>query len=285
MLEAMVQRLAPSFAARLSHDQANQRRAELEIRRSLELSEQELARRLVSGMLREGCLDAPGIRKFMSAKELFNGDLALASGLPDGTLRWMLGDFVGHGLTAAIGGLPVASVFYATARKGVPLSEVVVTINETLRATLPLGLFCSAVFLETSADGQLLSCWNAGMPNVLLRSGRSNMIRQIASHSLPLGIVAGAELDGPPREVPVAMGDRIVCMSDGVLETRGPGGELFGSDRVVESLSTGPANTAFDALLANLEAFRGPTAPVDDLSLIEVTVGVARNSGPPPKQR
>jgi serine phosphatase RsbU (regulator of sigma subunit) len=159
------------------------------------------------------------------------------------------------------------------------------TINETLRATLPLGLFCSAVFLETSAEGRHLRCWNAGMPSVLLRAGSSNSVRQIASHSLPLGIVSGSEFNGSVREIPVAMGDRVVCMSDGVLETRSPQGELFGSECVVQSLSAGSAHTAFDALLASLEAFRGPTAPLDDLSLIEVTVGLARTSGAPPQLR
>jgi serine phosphatase RsbU (regulator of sigma subunit)/anti-sigma regulatory factor (Ser/Thr protein kinase) len=277
-LEVLARRLSPLLAARISNDQANERRAELEIKRSLELSEQELARRLVSGMLREGCLDAPGIRALMSAKDLFNGDLALAASLPDGSLRWMLGDFVGHGLPAAIGGLPVASVFYATARKEVPLTEVVMTINDSLRAALPHGFFCAAVILECSANGHQLRCWNAGMPSVLLRSAGSQTVRQIASHSVPLGVVASEELQSQLQVLNVALGDRVVCMSDGIVETSNPHGELFGQERAVAALSQGNAATAFDTLLSSLSAFRGAAVSLDDVSAIEVTVGLARTS-------
>jgi serine phosphatase RsbU (regulator of sigma subunit) len=197
----------------------------------------------------------------------------------------MLGDFVGHGLSAAIGGLPVASVFYATARKDIALPEVVMTINESLRATLPHGFFCSAVLLECSAAGDRLRCWNAGMPAVLLRSAASTNVRQVPSHCVPLGVVPSQELQTEVNELSVSPGDRVICMSDGIVEALNPDGELFGMDRIVRSLSHGSPADAFDSLLSKLAEFRGTAIAIDDLSLIEVTMGMVRRSGSFPALR
>ena len=49
----------------------------------------------------------------MSPMALFNGDVLLADISPTGSLMVLLGDFTGHGLPAAIGSMPLASIFMA----------------------------------------------------------------------------------------------------------------------------------------------------------------------------
>ncbi len=270
-LEVLAQRLAPSLAAHIDNAIATRRCIELEWERLRQLEEQELARHLVSRMIREGCLDAPGIRSSFSSKDLFNGDFALAANLPDGSLRWMLGDFVGHGLPAAIGGLPLASVFYATAKKGISLEEVARTMSDSLLSSLPRGFFCAAVLLEVSLDGKL-RCWNGGMPAPLIRSANSERVREVPSVSVPLGVLPGAEIDTSVATLDVLPGDRVLCMSDGLTEARSPDGALFGSERAMAAISACPADGIFDSLLSALASFRGDAPAPDDLSLVEVTI-------------
>ncbi|MFZ5889682.1 MAG: SpoIIE family protein phosphatase [Myxococcota bacterium] len=271
-LEVMAARLAPFLAARISADGAERRRAEAARAQARTLEDQEAARYLLACLLREGCMDAPGIRRLARALEVFNGDIALAARLPNGGLRWMLGDFVGHGLSAAVGGIPLASIFYATARKGVALLEVVVTMNEMLRGVLPPGYFCAAILLEL--DGESLRFWNGGMPPALIRRADSH-VQELHSNDLPLGVVGAEQLQLVVETREVSAGDRVLCYSDGLIETHGSTGALFGVERAAAAYGEVPAERAFDHLTAKLADFRGAADVSDDLSIVEVTVGVA----------
>ncbi|HTQ04705.1 MAG TPA: SpoIIE family protein phosphatase [Polyangiaceae bacterium] len=268
-LQTVSQRLAPLLAARVSAALAARRSAELEREWSKSREEQEVARHLVGRLLQEGCLDAPGIRSLVAAKEVFSGDLALAARLPSGGLRWMLGDFVGHGLPAAIGGLPLASVFYATTKKGVPLHEVVATMNERQLATLPRGFFCAAILLEL--EGGRLRYWNGGMPTACLRRATRRAVEELPPHDVALGVVASSEMALAIGVLEMGPQDCLYCYSDGLVETRSPSGEFFGQARAARVIAEAPPEEAFDSLLAALAAFRGAAQTVDDVSLVAVT--------------
>ena len=272
-LEVVARRMSAVVAARISAERAAAQRAVVERIEAERKKEDALAHHIVSSMLREGCLDAPGVRYHCSAVDLFNGDLALAAKLPDGGLRWMLGDFVGHGLPAAIGGLPLAAIFYATTRKGIPLEEVVATMNNELLDKLPRGLFCGLVLLEVSGGGHSLRCWNGGMPSALVRSWNSDRVRELTSNHLPLGVVSTRELEIQIETLEVEEHDRVICFSDGLIETRDENGELFGVERAARAIRTCTAPESFDVLLGAVEAFRGGVPAADDLSIIEATIG------------
>ncbi|MDQ2647023.1 MAG: SpoIIE family protein phosphatase [Myxococcota bacterium] len=274
-LETVARRLAPVLSAWISADLANRRTLELERERARQREEQELARHIVRRLLHEGCLDGPGIRYHLAATAFFNGDLALAARSKDGGLRWMLGDCVGHGLPAALGGLPLSSVFYATAAKNVPMPEVVSTMNDTLLALLPRGFFCAAVLLELSPDGKQLWIWNGGMPPVFVCSGQSERLRQIHSSDLPLGTVPSPELDVAGVRLTLDAGDRILCFSDGLIETQSTKNELFGLERAAVIAAQRAPDEVFGALLGAVVEFRGDNPAFDDLSLVEVTAGAA----------
>jgi PAS domain S-box-containing protein len=239
--------------------------------------EQRLAGHLLANVRRQGCLDLPGVRHLTSPLDFFNGDVALAATTPTGELRWMLGDFTGHGLSAAIGTIPVASTFYATSRKGVSLVESLETINDLLKGVLPAGLFCAAAFLGLDPERGELLLWNGGLPAIIVRNGRDGSLRLHASQSLPLGLVASRELEVMFTRIPVDPSDEIFVYTDGLTEAQNSIGELFGQERVAAALSKrGQPGDGFDRLLDELKDHRGTVRPGDDVSLIVVTVGALR---------
>lgn len=276
-LEELAQQFAPLLAARTIAELASRQARSAAAEQVRAMEDQEAARYLVGCLLREGCMAEPGIRHYATSLEVFNGDIALAARLPSGGLRWMLGDFVGHGLSAAIGGIPVASIFYATASKGVPLIEVVVTMNGMLRDVLPPGYFCAAMLLEL-VDGRL-RYWNGGMPPGLLRSADSNDVRELPSGDLPLGIVGAQSLDLSLQTIDVKAGDRVLCYSDGLIEAASADGVLFGIERAIRAYAETEAEDAFERLSSAFTEFRGVVDASDDLSIVEVTVGVADIAG------
>lgn len=239
--------------------------------------EQRLAGHLLANVRRQGNLDLPGVQHLTSPLDFFNGDVALAATTPTGELRWMLGDFTGHGLSAAVGTIPVASTFYATCRKGVSIVESIETINDLLKGVLPAGLFCAASLLAVDPRRGELLVWNGGLPAVIVRSGRDGSLRLHASQSLPLGLVASRELDVKFTALAVDPGDEIFVYTDGLTEAQNSAGELYGQDRVAAVLAKpGQPGDGFNRVVDDLKTFRGTMRAGDDVSLIAVTVGALR---------
>lgn len=236
--------------------------------------EQRLAGQLLSNVRRQGNIDVPGIRHLTTPLDFFNGDIVLVAPTPEGELRWLLGDFTGHGLSAAIGTIPIASSFYATSRKCVPFKESIETINDVLKSLLPAGLFCAAAFLSLDRDNRELTVWNGGLPDVIVRTGRDGALRTLSSQSLPLGLIASRELDVKPIRMSVTESDEVFVYSDGLSEAESPEGELFGVERIEHVLAAVPSpGQGFDLLLDALGAFRGRVRQADDVSLVVVRVG------------
>jgi serine phosphatase RsbU (regulator of sigma subunit) len=198
---------------------------------------------------------------------------------PDGELRWMLGDFTGHGLQAAIGTVPLAAAFHNACRDNVPFAELIETVNDTLKGLLPPGLFCAAALLSLSRDCDELSLWNCGLPPIVVRKVSDGSVRTFASQCLPLGLLDSAELGIEPTRVAAEKGDDVFVFSDGLTESTDATGQLFGVERVEAALSnTRAAGEGFNAIMNALATFRGEVEVKDDLSLVCVSVGHTRAS-------
>ena len=105
--------------------------------------------------------NCPNIKFFQAPMSNVAGDLILIAVGPTGNQSIFLGDFTGHGLSAAIGAIPVSDIFYTMTEKGHSIAEIVTETNRKLKSVLPTGLFLCAmdvtVFLR-KALGIRVSC-------------------------------------------------------------------------------------------------------------------------------
>jgi len=233
------------------------------------LSEQRVAKAVFDKVAHSGCLDAPNISYMQSPFALFNGDLLLAAYKPSGGMHVMLGDFTGHGLSAAIGAIPLAEVFYGMTAKGHALAEILREINAKLKRILPVGVFCCATLLNISSKRGLLEVWNGGLPDGYLLHADGRPQQPLVSRHLPLGILDQAAFSDRCEVYPLAPGDRIFLLSDGVLEASDRHGQLFGEARLLELLQANRQPQAlFDEIQQALLAFRGEQH--DDVSMVQV---------------
>lgn len=228
------------------------------------------AQTLMSSLLRRGCLDAPFIRAVMSPLSVFNADFILAARTRDGRLRGMLGDFAGHGLTAAIGTMPTADIFYGATYNNAPLEAVLRQINSRLRATMPRDLFCAAALFEIDGRAQTLTVWNGALPPLFLRRA-DGAIEALHSAHLPLGVLDDDELDETMQCLTIGDGDRLLGCTDGLTEQSNDAGELFGSERVAAVY--GRADGSIDTLMQAVQAFGAGRSAADDVTLVEVAIG------------
>ncbi|MCG5516148.1 MULTISPECIES: SpoIIE family protein phosphatase [unclassified Ectothiorhodospira] len=210
----------------------------------------------------------------------FNGDLVLTQDLPDGGVRILLGDFTGHGLAAAIGALPVAETFRTMTRKGVDDEQVLDEINRKLYRVLPPERFMAACLISLPGSGREIRWWNGGMPSAWLRNREG--FQELASHALPLGILPELSDRDPPRRVAVRRDDRLLMMSDGLLEARNPEGQMFidhGFSEVLNAWSHGEA--VLPGLLRALEKHCADQQPEDDIAILEAPLDPELFSRPP----
>jgi serine phosphatase RsbU (regulator of sigma subunit) len=244
------------------------------------LNEQRVAKAVFDKVAHSGCLNAPNIRYLQSPYALFNGDLLLAAFTPAGDMHVLLGDFTGHGLPAAVGAMPLAEVFYGMTAKGYGLSETLREMNAKLKRILPVDMFCCAALMCLSFQRGSVEVWNGGMPDGYLHSLASGERTALTARHLPLGVLSSQAFDDRTEVFPMAVGDRVFLLSDGVIDTCDANEQLFGVERLEQVFA---ANRQPDALFEEIEQalqdFRGEAR--DDVSMVEVRLLEAAQLSPP----
>ncbi|MFS2067379.1 SpoIIE family protein phosphatase [Pseudomonas sp. CT11-2] len=244
------------------------------------LNEQRVAKAVFDKVAHSGCLNAPNIRYLQSPYALFNGDLLLAAFTPAGDMHVLLGDFTGHGLPAAVGAMPLAEVFYGMTAKGYGLSETLREMNAKLKRILPVDMFCCATLLRLSFQRGSVEVWNGGMPDGYLHNATSGERTALTARHLPLGVLSPQIFDDRTEVFPMAVGDRVFLLSDGVIDTCDANEQLFGVERLEQVFAV---NRQPDALFEEIEQalrdFRGEAR--DDVSMVEVRLLEAAQLSPP----
>ncbi|MFS2094361.1 SpoIIE family protein phosphatase [Pseudomonas sp. Pseusp11] len=244
------------------------------------LNEQRVAKAVFDKVAHSGCLNAPNIRYLQSPYALFNGDLLLAAFTPAGDMHVLLGDFTGHGLPAAVGAMPLAEVFYGMTAKGYGLSETLREMNAKLKRILPVDMFCCATLLRLSFQRGSVEVWNGGMPDGYLHNATSGERTALTARHLPLGVLSPQTFDDRTEVFPMAVGDRVFLLSDGVIDTCDANEQLFGVERLEQVFAV---NRQPDALFEEIEQalrdFRGEAR--DDVSMVEVSLLDAAQLSPP----
>jgi serine phosphatase RsbU (regulator of sigma subunit) len=191
--------------------------------------------------------------------------------LPDGDTAVIVGDVVGHDLTAAACMAQLRNVVRAVAvdRGGAPADivrhadEVSAQLRITNFATLILGR------VELGPDGTLLLRWtNAGHPPPLLLrpDGRAELLRH--PPNLPLGILPGETRRD--HVDPLSAGSTLLLYTDGLVEGRHTA-VSEGLDRlcrVAETHADAPLEDFCDRVVADMAG----TWSTDDIALIALRV-------------
>jgi len=232
-------------------------------------NEQELIEHFFESSIKQSFLDDNLIKYHMSSMSVFNGDVLLSERGPQGSLYMIVGDFSGHGLTAAMGTLPVAMIFFKMASENASIAEIAREINAQLLKLLPSTMFFAASIMELSACGNILTTWMGGMPENYWFSEKGELKGLIESQHMPLGILLDNEFDTTTQVVTVEENDKIYLYTDGVIEAKNLQGEQFGDYRLKNTLIN-DKHDRFSAVLNQLNDFTSTNAQNDDITLVEL---------------
>jgi sigma-B regulation protein RsbU (phosphoserine phosphatase) len=190
---------------------------------------------------------------------------------PDGRTAIAIGDVSGHGLPT---GLLVAMAKAALAtliETGLPGSAIFTRLNDLIhRSTDSRNYMTLALFVLDSVS-KSAELTNAGQLAPYRVSGTG--VTSLPLPSFPLGISEKSNFATQAWQL--ASGDRVVFLTDGLVECTSPSGEPFGFERLEAILAreiSSDAGSIRDAILRETEAHTGGAPPEDDRTLVIVTL-------------
>ena len=209
------------------------------------------------------------IRYLITPVEKTNGDLLLSAKM-DNHRFFLIGDFTGHGLAAAMGGPLVSSLFYMLANERRSLDSIIEVLNKELFKKLPTDLFMAGLFIDWDTHKQQITIWNYGLSDVFHYRG-GELLHSIKSSSLALGILEHPMSKAASAVINIEKGDRLYGYSDGLVEAKSELGEMFGKVRLQDGLQGIQENhSSLEDLYHLLNRFSAEDGITDDITLLEI---------------
>jgi sigma-B regulation protein RsbU (phosphoserine phosphatase) len=199
-----------------------------------------------------------------------SGDYYDVIPITPGNIGVAIADVSGKGVPAALIMASLRAGLISEIRNVYSIREILERVNRFLFESTDADAFVTAFYGVINTPTRNLTFVNAGHnPPLLLRANGD------VHWLFRGGIVLGAFADSRYEEERVRLGpgDVLVLYTDGITEARGPGDDLFGTERLVEVVrrSRGlPAEGIGRAVLATVDGFAGSMASADDRTLLVI---------------
>jgi len=185
-------------------------------------------------------------------------------------LEMVIADVSGHSVGAALIMVETRSVLRAQLQTLDSPPQILAALNDLLHDDLSRAeLFITMSYLSYHTGTRLLRYTNAGHPPPLLFRPATESFRELDAEGLIIGVKK--EVSFEERTLFIEPGDLLFLYTDGITETEGPRGELFGTRRLQNVLVREwrkPAAGLIDGVLAALRAFSGSSTFRDDISML-----------------
>ncbi len=188
----------------------------------------------------------------------------------------LVADVSGHGVGAALIASMLKVAFAAQAQQISRPAAVLAGINRALQGKLDEH-FITAAYIYIDMRSKELRYALAGHPPIVLYRKQDTSVREYGKGGLMLGPFPDARYR--EHTVPFRKGDRVVVITDGVLEARDRDGTAFGESefhRSVISFGQSSVDEQADGLLERLNRWsgnNGRSSLEDDVTLVVVEKG------------
>ena len=204
------------------------------------------------------------------------GDFYAYHSLGNGHFALAVGDVSDKGMSAALlMAISLAHFDSALSFTQFP-HEVLAHLDRSLmRYTKATRQNCALCYVEI--DGLTLHIANAGgIPPFIRRA--NGRVERLNVGGLPLGIGLGAQAGYESTTVTLAPDDVVILTSDGVVEAMTASGELFGFERLEQTIASGPpanSQAMLDYMMGEVAHFVAGAEPHDDLTIVAFQVQAA----------
>lgn len=191
--------------------------------------------------------------------------------LENGDLLAIVADVSGKGIQAAIRMSGLQAMLHSLVYQDLGPGSVLGRLNHFLGTGRLRGHFITACCLRLEPDTGRVRLASAGHEPVILHQPgeASRLVEEVGG--LPLGL--RADQDYEELELRLRDGARLLLYTDGLTDTRSSHGELFGTAPLMSGIAAagdGQAQACLDAILAQVDAFRGDMPWPDDLTAVTI---------------
>lgn len=217
-------------------------------------------------------LHDPAVQFYLKSAENFCGDLIAVARTPGGQLHAMLADSTGHGLPAALAGMPAIQTFYSMTEKGFGISAVAREINNKVRHSLSVSHFVAAILVSVDPVDRIFKVWNGGCPPPVMLNGNSEKVYQFSPRHLALGILPTEQFDATVEHYSCHSDDcGLLMFSKGVAELKNMNGEQFNLEQLLQTIRSSELPECWQKTKSTIEEFSDGNALLhDDIAIMMV---------------
>ncbi|HET8941524.1 MAG TPA: SpoIIE family protein phosphatase [Rudaea sp.] len=241
--------------------------------RAIEAHDLALARRIQQRFLPQSPPSLPGYRfaDSYSAARVIGGDYYDFFQFNNGYHGLVVADVSGKAVSGALYMARLSVQVRMLAKHLAGPVELLTALNRKLAQELEPGMFVTMIAASLDPDSGKMKLANAGHPAPLARDADGSVHDLGAEGALPLGAMSDTMFE--QYTVQLEPGGCVLFYTDGLDEAHNAQRELFGKSRVVQTLSEhgGTAQSALDALLAELARFTVGEIQSDDLTLVTLS--------------
>jgi serine phosphatase RsbU (regulator of sigma subunit) len=187
---------------------------------------------------------------------------------------WLaIADASGTGPTAAGLGATALGALRAARRSGQDLEEALKQVHETIRKLDNDEFYMTAIFARWRAATHTLTWANCGHPPAYLVEPEGNLTELTGPEHPPLGVRnASSNFELTQRQL--HMGERLILVTNGVIDRKLEGGGTFGVEGIKEAVQRAENATAASTAMAIqqgvTECWRGPLE--DDATIVVMAI-------------
>lgn len=205
--------------------------------------------------------------KMVTAKEV-GGDFYDFFFVGPDKLFVLIADVSGKGIPAALFMMRAKTLIRSLSESGIPVNDIFTKANAELCQNNESGMFVTAWMACIDVTTGHVQFANAGHnPPVLMKNGCTPELLKSRAGL----VLAGMEgLRYRLNEFDLAKGDVLYLYTDGVTEATDANDQLFGEDRLLESVGKSHENMqdVCDAMMADINAFVGEAPQFDDITMV-----------------
>jgi serine phosphatase RsbU (regulator of sigma subunit) len=206
---------------------------------------------------------------FYEAAHRVGGDFVDYVSLPDGRVAMSVGDVAGKGLPSALLMARICADARACLLTKRSPAEALLSLNQSVISSDPGHRFVTMLLAVLDPQAHSITLVNAGHLPPLLRRADGTVERVGTNEcGLPLGIAG--DVSFMEKTLAFSPGELLLLFSDGLTEAMNAAHEIYGLERLMQVvLSQGStARSAVEAVVADVDAFCGPTPPRDDMFIV-----------------
>ncbi len=188
----------------------------------------------------------------------------------DGSVAVVVADVSGHGIGPALMMSATRAFLRALAQTSCDVGEILTQVNRAVARDVEAGMFVT-LFMTRLEPGTASTVFtSAGHRGYLLRG--NDEVSTLGPTSLALGISDETVMTSS-SPLSLDHDDMLLLVTDGILETRSPNGEMFGEDRLFEVAVRNrslPAEKVVHAIFEAADEFAAGELQRDDNTAVVV---------------